>query len=259
MIIKPLSVRRLEIANSITSAYSFYYIVADAILRGRPLSVVRMGDGEATILDTYSRIKPNSNDEVNVMTPAWRAQFGIVGMTWDALVSRLQVAASESDYFAPNVNGLTWGSYDLFDQALLWKPRPMVDNFFVNIWTTEMQAALYRAAGHILFIHRNRGTADAIQKRCKEYLGVRLDYLQLDNWKDALGVIEKAQKSEAKLVLFSGGPANKWIAPRIARPSNSFGPVFPKVVLDIGQTMDKWLLPLKDDPRLRDAIEVQRQ
>lgn len=92
---------------------------------------------------------------------------------------------------------------------------------------------LFKAAGHVLMIHRNVHTADAMQNRAKWFLGVRVTWVKMDKWQDSESVIQQANAVNAPLVLFSSGPAGKYIGPRIANGSST-----PKVVLDIGNAMD---------------------
>lgn len=233
-----LTHEKMEIARKIGSAYAFYYEVADALVNRKPLSVVRMGDGEHTliteVLNNYDLDVPlTSYDE------AWHKRMGTHGLTRRELYRRLMEAGNQCTHFAPSVSGLVLNCFDLF--GYFYERDHYVDNFFVNIWSDEHKIALYKEAGSILFIHRNRATADAIQKRCKQYLGVRLRYLELSNWDQSDSIIEQARADDAPLVLFAGGPASKYISPRIAAQN--------KVVLDLGNSTDQWtLLNLTKNP-----------
>lgn len=64
-----------------------------------------------------------------------------------------------------------------------------------------------------------------------------MDYFQLDNWTETEAVIERAHLNTASLVLFSAGPAGKYIGPAIAKNLDT-----PKVVIDLGNASDHWLL-----------------
>jgi hypothetical protein len=218
------------VAHNTISAYTFYYIVGDALLTNKPLSVVRMGDGEHQLYKSCH--ENNGNKIVDDFTEEWRVQLGVEGICYDELKRRMDIAANQCDYFAPNLHGLSMQNYNLYEYT---RDRgKYVDNFFVNIWDDEHKAELIRNSGEIIFIHRNLASADALQKRVKQYFGIWTSYIHMSSWQDSDGVIEKAvQNDKAKLVLFAGGPASKYISPKIAESG--------KVVLDIGNSTDKWL------------------
>ena len=232
MNIVSLPEHKIELSNKIVSAYSFYYQVGDALINHKPLSVVRMGDGEHTLINEIL-------DNVDLSAPseaydeAWHKRMGTYGISRLDLYNRLMEAGNTCSHFAPSVSGLALDCFNLFGY---FEPRDhYVDNFFVNIWSVEQQIKLYQEAQSIIFIHRNRATADAIQKRCKQYLGVKLRYLELSSWEQTDSVIADAvSDTEARLVLFAGGPASKYLSPRIATSN--------KVVLDLGNSTDQWTL-----------------
>lgn len=232
MKIDKLSPQKLWIANNIISAYSFYYMVGDRLLTNTPLSNVRMGDGERHLLQSCldNGDQGRIDEVVTDYDEAWRTRMGIEGITYRALRDRILEAGNACSHFAPSVSGLVQKSYDLFNHFNL--REQYIDNFFVNIWGNDAKAELFKAAGHVLFIHRNRGTADAMQINAKRLFGVRVTYIELNNWTQAEDVIKGGQDSEARMVLFAGGPASKYISPRIAESN--------KVVLDIGNTTDYW-------------------
>lgn len=221
------------------SSNTFYMIVASTLVERGELSVVRMGDGEKLLMDMCEGIPPDEKYR-NVEDPNWMERLGCLGIDVELLRERLNYAATECTYFAPSVTGITRPEFELYSRF----PRreQYVDNFFVNAWTEDMKINLFKAAGHVLFIHRNVATADAMQIRAKYGIGVKVTWLKLDNWQESESVISQASKVDAPLVLFSGGPASKYIGPRIAKGGN-----VPKVVLDLGNAADHWtLLSLKD-------------
>jgi len=235
MNLSTLTHAKKSLANRILSAYAFYYLVGDALASRTPLSVVRMGDGEREILEEckWKRELGYGSNVVSIRDEEWRTRLGFDGITYDEVYRRIIEAGDTCSHFAPSVSGLAMPDFDLFDY---FQPRAQyVDNFFVNIWQTNYQVDLYKAAGNILFIHRSRGAADALQIRCKNKLGVKVSYLELSRWQQTDDVIAQAvANTEARLVLFAGGPASKYLSPRIAASN--------KVVLDVGNTTDHWLL-----------------
>lgn len=226
-----LTDRQRGLCERTMSTTAFYYLVLDALERRGSLSVVRMGDGERYLLsggtgsDLVTAPSGHGDD--------WLARLGLSGITWDGVQARLQYAAAMCDYFAPSVTGLVDSRFDLYD--LVPNADVYVDNFFVNLWTDDQKRALLQAAGHVLFIHGNAHTADAFQLRLQGHLGVKVDFLKLTLWDEATDVIEQAKANTAPLVLFSAGPASKWIGPAIARDNER-----PRVTLDLGNAADHW-------------------
>lgn len=234
-ILSSLDDYKQNLAQRIISPYAFYYMVGDALINNKPLSNVRMGDGERILLTAAIDAieQGRENQLVSDYDEAWRARMGVEGITYRDLYARIQEAGNACSHFGPNVSGLTQPYYDLF--SMFAERDYYIDNFFVNIWSTELKVDLYKAAQSILFIHGNRGSADALQSRAKKFLGVKVRYLELSRWQQSESVIADAvADTESRLVIFAGGPASKYISPRIAMSN--------KVVLDIGNTTDKWLL-----------------
>jgi len=244
---KLLTEQELEWAQDTISSNTFYMMVGHALVAGEALSVVRMGDGECQLMqDCIAAYETGSGDEiVDSHDDAWLERMGVLGIAKKLLKQRLEIAANACTHFAPSLSGIqleNFRLYDLFDARTRY-----VDNFFCNAWTEGMKIQLFQQAKHVLFIHRSLPSADAMQIRAKYALGVKVTYLHLSNWQEAEGVIDQASKIDAPLVLFSAGPASKYIGPEIAMSGN-----LPKVTLDIGNAADYWLLSsLKDIPNGR--------
>jgi len=227
--LKALNKKKLEICHNTISSNTFFMIVGDALYSGKSLSVVRMGDGE------YAAMSATNPDEP-VFDETRAKYLGCEGIDLLKMQDRLRRAANKCDYFAPSVSGIIRSDYELYH---FFRERDRyVDNFFCNAWTEQMIIDLYQKAGHVLFIHCNTESADAVQIRAKWGLGVKVTYLKLCNWSQTEDIIEKASKIDAPLTIFSAGPAGKYIGPEIAHYGN-----IPKVTLDIGNTSDHWLLP----------------
>lgn len=250
---KTLNARQLEICANTISPNTFYLLVVHALRTKEALSVVRMGDGEKHFVNVHRATPRALLDELPMSVPAgrdakeWMERMGLAGISMRALWERMEKAANNCTYFAPSISGLTREDYNLYD---CFNPRrEYVDNFFVNSWTEEHKIALFLEAGRVTFIHHNAETADAMQIRAKwglqgEYgISVQVDFLQLSNWMQVEKVIDKACKKENPLVLFSAGPAGKWLGPEIADRTGA-------VVLDIGNAADQWTLEsVKDKGR----------
>lgn len=235
MVVKSLDALSMSIARRTLSAWAFYYMAGDALLNKKSISTVRMGDGERKLMQACEQaaLAGRSHEVVNEYDEAWRIRMGIEGITYGVLYQRLRRAGNECSHFAPNISGVTqpfYSVHEMFDDRAEY-----LDNFFVNIWTQQAQAELYKAAGSILFLHANRGLADAFQRRTKDLLDVKLRYIELNDWRQAQRVIEQSIADPAPLVLFSGGPSLKFISPVIAAHAK-------KVVLDLGNSADQWAL-----------------
>lgn len=214
-----LTALQIERCLNTVSSNAFYLIVADKLVRRESLSVVRMADGEKALFENF-----NFNE-------SWNERLGVKGIEGRELIKRMALAINTCDYFASSISGVVMNSYFMDDYKIQSR---YIDNFFPHAWFESMKVNLYKEAKHVLIIHRNENTANALIKRAKEYLGVKVSYLHLSNWDQAENVVEQASKIDAPLVIFSAGPASKWIGPEIAKQG--------KVTLDIGQAMDKWTL-----------------
>jgi hypothetical protein len=234
MLIQKLTQRQRWIANITLGAYSFYYLVGDALLKGYSLSTVRMGDGERTLLeDCTNAFATGTEDQlIESYDEAWRIRMGVNNITYKEVFNRMQRAGNECTHFGPSISGLTQKSYELYDY--FHTRDQYLDNFFVNIWSDDYKADLFETAGSVLFIHRNRGTADSMQKHTKRLFGeFPFKYIELNRWEQTEDVIDEARACPHRLVIFSGGPASKYLSPAIAKNSG-------KVVLDIGNSIDRW-------------------
>lgn len=199
-----LSAEKIKICERTISPTTFYMLVGDALVNSKPLSVVRMADGERELINSARRESWNLDDPVTINQPdpeAWLKKMGCLGLSKRELIRRLEAAANECTYFAPSMSGLQQSNYSVYN---LFNYRDLyVDSFFHNVWTEEMKIELFKAAKHVLFIHRNTASADAMQIRAKWALGVKVTYLKMEMWQQSEEVIEKASKIPAPLVLFS--------------------------------------------------------
>lgn len=227
-----LTPEQIERCLDTISPNTFYMMVTSAILKKEALSTVRSGDGEKLLMDWCEGIPPSPGDRE--LTDDWMKQLGVLGIEKHELHTRLCRAANECTWFGPSISGIIRPDFSLYGR---FNPRDRyVDNFWCNAWDEEMKINLYKAAGHVLLIHRNPECADALQVRADK-IGVKVSYLKLDSWQETDDVIEKAKEIDSPLVIFSGGPASKYMANVIASQSK-----ITKVVLDIGNSATEWLL-----------------
>lgn len=244
--LQKLTSKQIERCKNTISSNAFYFLVGDALVSGKNLSVVRMGDGERILMDMC-----NIGDENDLISPTellskeWLERMGVSDIPKRILKDRILSAAKRCDYFCPSISGINRKDYFVDDFSFRAK---YVDNFFLNSWNEEMKIELYKKAGHVLFIHRNTASADALQLRAKYVLDVKVTYLKLTHWSEADSIIKKASEIDAPLTIFSGGSANKILASEISKRGR-----IPKVVLDIGNTADSFLLP-----SLKEATDILR-
>lgn len=209
------------------SPNTFHMICGDALWRHKGLSVVRMGEGE---LKLYHCLK-QGGDLTEWFLEEWRVRIGVEGIDKAELIARFNKAVFECDYFSPSISGIINPIFDLY---FLRKEARYLDNFFINFWSEEQIVQLYKTAGHVVLLHRNEGTGFAFTRRAAEYLNVKVTYIELSNWSQSENIIDQVNALSAPLVLFSGGPASKYIAPEIAKSN--------KVVLDVGNSVDRFIL-----------------
>ena len=229
--LKSLSDNQIQQCLNTVSSNTLLFIVGDAIINRKDLSIVRMADGEH-ILMGWCRMQKNLSEIVQPtkqLDEAWIRKFGIEGITYKELYMRLHKAANECTYFAASLSGITMSNYDCFNFSTRER---YVDNFYTYGWSEEYKIGLYKAAGRILMIHHDEEKYQTLKARAKNYLGIDVHHLKMANWKDADRVIFEANEINAPLTIFSAGPAGKIIGPRIKG-----------VTLDVGSGMDKWLLP----------------
>ena len=224
---------KLNFCLKTISPKAFFPIVLDAIETKKVLSVVRAADGEKELMDQFLTKGPGISDPPTGHPDKWLDNYGIRGISREELYNRIITAGTECTYFAPSISGISMNSYNVYNYFPI--REHYIDNFFVNDWTNEMKEKLFKAAGHVLFINSNPNIADSMQLRVQSNLRVKVSYLKLKSWQEADEIIEKASKIDAPLTIFSGGPANKFISPKIANGGN-----IPKVVLDIGAAAQHW-------------------
>ncbi len=158
----------------------------------------------------------------------WLRQFGCFDIPCTELARRLKIAAEECTYFAPQIMGIQRPEFAV---AEIFRSREhYIDNWFVRIWSRKLQDQLLKQASHVLFIHRSQ----EVRERFASRVEASVDCLEMSTWQQADSVISWAATNSAPLVLFAGGPANKYIAPIIATTGSK-----PKVVLDLGQAAER--------------------
>jgi hypothetical protein len=220
-----------QVCENTISPNTFFMLVADALVSNRPLSVVRMGDGERMLYihcrDSGGNIRPPNSP----LDETWLKEFGCWDIPTSVLSNRIRVAAEESTYFAPQIMGIQRSEFAV--AKLFAKRERYVDNWFVRTWSRKLQDQLLITAGRVVFIHGKTEVRESFSARV-ESLAVDVETVAMQDWREADNAIERSLASKAQLILFSGGPANKFIAPILSKQG--------KVVIDLGQAAAKeWL------------------
>jgi len=227
---------QISLCKRTIGANPFYLIVADAIVTGKPLSVVRMADGErllwnmAVVLKHNSDLlKPNAS-----LSQEWFDKMGVTGINKEEFLSRIMAAGSCCTYAAPSISGVVMNNYNTYD--MYPEDLPIVDNFFPNAWFRDMRENLFKASGKVAFVHGNVEMASKMKANALQRLGVEVEHFPLSHWTMAGDVIDNVAASDCKLVIYSSGPASKHIGPAIVGTSKTA-----KVALDVGQAAHKFL------------------
>jgi len=222
-----LTEQQIERCLNTISPNTFHMIVGSALVSGKGLSAVRMGEGELKLCHCLKQ----DGDLNEWFSKEWLVRCGVDGIDKKELTTRVFAAINNCDYFSPSISGIINPIFDLY---FLRSEQRYVDNFFVNFWSEEQIVQLYKQAKHVVLLHANEGTGVAFNRRANDYLGIKATYLPLSNWVQSESIIEQVKQLDAPLILFSGGPASKYIASEIAKTN--------KVVLDIGNSIDRFIL-----------------
>lgn len=219
-----LTPESMAIAERTMSSSSFFYVVLHHLQLKLPMSVVRMGDGECILLS-----QDFADDEiVEFFDENWLRRMGMYNITYGELRDRLTRAANNCDYFAPSVTGLIKNDYNLYK---FFVHQKLVDNFFVNMWTSAQILELYETSLGITLIHSNRNLGDEM---IKKYSRFDASFVELSSWEQTEDVIKQVSEKQHQLVLFSAGCAGKYIASEIAKQC--------KVVIDVGNSAARWII-----------------
>lgn len=189
-------------------------------------SFVRMGDGENMLL------KAGESDLSKIVTmfgEAWLTRQACVGITHLELKNRILRAGNFSTYFGPSISGLYYNSFLLYEW---FNPRPFyIDNFFNSVWSHGHRTALIKQAEGVVVIHADDTFPARLQKNYE--MSVPPRFIKHARWQDTDSVIDAATRGQEQLVLFSAGPAGKYLASEISSRAC-------KVVIDVGNCMRLW-------------------
>lgn len=198
----------------------FFTIVISALKARQAFSAVRMSDGEREILKFCRTRNPSSI--LTRFEPEWNRRFGTVGITCGEIEHRLITAFNGCTYFCTSSH---------VDELLPRHKNQFADKSYSYEWTRANRATLLNEAGRVVVINREAAVAACIGSR--EFTTAEIIHVPLSNWTESESVRHAVEKINAPLVLLSGGPASKYLAPVLAASGS-------RMVLDIGQGADAW-------------------
>jgi hypothetical protein len=204
---------------------TFFDIVIKALKAREPFSTVRMSDGEHKIIN-WARtpgLNPATLIDNALFDAGWHKRFGTKGIRADKILDRLETAFNNCTYFCPG---------DSIHYRFPPHKNELVDNSYHYEWTRAQRTELLKTAGRVFVVNRDWTVYDKIYSTAPD---VKMYFVALDNWTQTSDVIETLLEEDAPLVLLSGGPASKHLAPIVSQMSK-----IPKMVLDIGQGADAW-------------------
>lgn len=238
--VKPLSPEQMKICQETMGSYAFFHVVADALMAGKALSLIRVSDGEKRALDYAGPIIKNGgnpNKPLLCCDEGFRKKFGVEGITVGRIWSRIYLAANTCTHFAPTLS--FWNpAYDLtphFSFAGVQRPQ-FVDEMFQYHWSLKQKKIIMALARRIVVINRDPAIITRVGTMAPS--NTKVMGVHIDNWREAGWATKATLDFEPDLVLMSAALGSKWIGPEIARKRNC-------VVLDIGQAADVWDRDLK--------------
>lgn len=224
--IKRLTESQLHCCTRTLGANSTYALIGHHIASHTGASFVRMGDGENLLL--HAGVNQGSKIADRFGTD-WLIRQACLNIPYDELTKRILRAGNECTYFAPSVSGLHLQEFDLYKW---FNARDFyLDNFFINAFPYEQRGFIVKAAAGVTVIHADPNVATGLKTAYE--LTYLPRYLEHRRWEDTQHVVDSVLSGTEQLVLFSAGPAGKWLAPAISAVSN-------KVVIDVGNAMSQW-------------------
>lgn len=224
MKVQPYSDGILALAHRYMSSDALFIIVCDAIARGLPMSVVRMGDGERMIIQVAQGAEPVKF----LCDPVWLDQYGLLNADLKKVGGQLLLAASRATFFGPNIYGLINVGYDLHSVTA---PRSeYVEGLFAYSWFYMGRVHnLLNCGGPIGIVCRAaKRVATALGSRYGT--GIIFELSNYDGWRDYEQALISIGRMQAKLILCAVGPSGKSLVVEAAS-------AYDKVVLDVGSAM----------------------
>ena len=228
MFTQSLSLEGIEQAKKYVCSTAFCFLVCDALHKGKSLTAVRAGDGEAAIIRA-SKGRPRMEFLDNA---EWLCRYGVLDYPLDKLAEEIVVAGNNATWFGPSIAGLELKHYSLYD--FFYSRLHYIPALFPHMWAYCGHVEDVIKIGKVFVACRNNDKKiHDMTKRYKVIEG-HIVGLELDNYHDRDAVCEAARSSDAALVIISGGPTGKSLIGKIARGND-------KVVLDCGNGLiSRW-------------------
>ena len=223
MFFKEYTPIQIEQAKRYISCDALFILVMNALARKEPFSVVRMGDGEASIL----RMRTGGPMAKHLVNKDWLKEYGLLGADMKILMAQLWLATEHSDVYCPNISGLCLTKYEIIS---LGKQREMYgEGLFAHTWLymgRVEELMLYE--GRIGVVCRN--SKDISMRLFNKYSKPDIEASEYNSWTDYYKCLDEIGKMKSHLILVSAGPSGKYLC---VEASKKFG----KVVLDTGSAL----------------------
>ena len=215
---------KVPLARKFLSNHAFCFIVSQMILKKEAFSVVRMGDGERSII--FGR-------ERHYVDPEWAKVRGCVDdqgnlISNGRLADDLVAAGNRATFFGPSLHGLFLPAYDLF--GFFNARDTYVDALYPSYWLAHGYVGDFLRIGKSLIACFDH---DRVVKTLTENHNLPMGQLtgvELKSWSDKDRILSTISSSDVDMVLVAGGPPGKLLVVEAAENCN-------KPVLDVGDAL----------------------
>jgi hypothetical protein len=208
--------------NKILSSDALAAMLIDRIKKQVPTSVIRMSDGERSII-----VHSQGGETAAWLRDAqWLRRYGLTGADLTQVGTDLLWAGKEADFLACTISGLFW---DIFRVHQFFPDRTQfIDQFYPQLWKATDRVGAVLRAGPVLILHREHARLTQVFK--KLYKLPDITGLPLNSWQDHANYLLRLKQHPASTILVSGGAYGKVFCVRLAQVTG-------KVVLDVGEAM----------------------
>lgn len=221
----PVTGRYRDLFRNQVSSDALAAYVLEALYRHRSMSVVRMGDGEAQIMDRYL----TGRFDGECSAPEWLEKMGLTGADIYDIGKQLHRCAASATYL-----GLTsWGAYRPgFDVLSRFRCPPRSRSYCSAFFGLE-----WYASGHVIPLLRSTPFSvlhpdpESICRRLRDHLGVDGMPVECRDHTGLSRAFSEAEDSGRRLHICASGPAGK---PKIAEYGSRGG-----VWLDVGHALER--------------------
>lgn len=222
-----LTQEQKDICNKMLSTDALTAFIVDALITRKPVSVIRMSDGERALM----ALSEGESPEYFLLDQTWLKRYGLADADLSCVGRRLIQAGREATYLANTISGIYLRNFDCFK----WFPerKQIVSSFFAY----EMAAAgrvrsILEACGGVIVLHHD---AERLAPLLAHKYRVEARGYRLASWKDQSWIAKEVRTCPHNLVLVSGGASGKPFCVDLAKDTG-------KVVLDVGAGLgDSWL------------------